>query len=208
MKRIAISFALLFFAISVRAQSAPQDLKAPTEKVLVLLKTANGQGESTQDELRELVRTEMETRFEWEATSRTCLGRHWAERTPAEQTEFVKVFSEFLKGRYSDLIAEYYRRVKRVDYKGQQIIDNHWASVKLVVTTKAKVEHSIEYCMGKAPTSDEWKINDVVIDGDSLVKTYSDRLDAIITTSSYETLVKEMKSKLLLSAALQPSCKN
>ena len=66
-----------------------------------------------------------------------------------------------------------------------------------VLTTKASVEHSIEYCMGKDPSAGEWKINNVIIDGVSLAQIYRDQLDAIIAKSSYAGLLQELKSKIL-----------
>lgn len=188
----SIFAALLLAAIAARAESPMQEVKSTTEKVLVLLKDPKVQGDSKKDERRQLIRAAMEKRFAWEQSARACLGRHWAKRTPAERTEFVKLFSEFLKDNYSDKIATYYNDLDKVDYQGEKLVDNY-ASVKLVLTTKAKVEHPVEYRMEKA--GDEWMVYDVVIEGVSLVKNYRDQFDAIIAKSSYEGLLKEIKSK-------------
>ena len=185
---------LLFFAIGAHAESPLQEVKTSTGNVLLLLKNPKVQGETKKNERRQLVRAEMEKRFEWEQSARACLGRHWAERTPAEKAEFVKIFSEFLKNNYSDKIATYYSDLEKVDYQGEKIIDNY-ASVKLVLTTKSKVEHPIEYRMEKSPSGDDWKIYDVVIEGVSLVKNYRDQFDAVIAKSSYADLIKEIQSK-------------
>jgi len=185
---------LLLFAIGAHAESPLQEIKTTTENVLLQLKNPRVQGESKKNERRQLVRAEMESRFAWEQSARACLGRHWAARTSAEKTEFVKLFSEFLKNNYSDKIATYYSDLDKVDYQGEKIIDNY-ASVKLVLTTKSKVEHPIEYRMEKSSSGDDWKIYDVVIEGVSLVKNYRDQFDAIIAKSSYAGLIKEIQSK-------------
>jgi len=137
----------------------------------------------------------METRFAWDESARACLGRHWTKRTPAEQAEFVKIFSQFLKETYSDKIATYYNDLDKIDYQSEKIIDADYASVKLVLTTKAKVDHPVEYRMEKSSASADWKVYDVVIEGVSLVKNYRDQFDAIIAKSSYEGLLKEIKEK-------------
>lgn len=185
---------LLLIAIGAHAESPLQEIKTSTGNVLLLLKNPKVQGESKKNERRQLVRAEMEKRFAWDQSARACLGRHWAERTPAERAEFVKLFSEFLKNNYSEKIATYYGDLEKVDYLGEKIIDNY-ASVKLILTTKAKVEHPIEYRMEKAPSGDDWKIYDVVIEGVSLVKNYRDQFDAIIAKSSYAELIKVIQSK-------------
>ena len=185
---------LLLFSVAARAESPMQEVKATTDKVLLLLKDPKVQGDSNKDQRRQLVRAEMDKRFAWDQTARACLGRYWTKRTPAEKAEFVKVFSEYLKDNYSDKIATSYADLQKADYQGEKIIDNY-ASVKLVLTTKAGVDRSLEYRMEKAPTGDEWKVYDVVIEGVSLVNNYRDQFDAVIAQSSYEGLLKEIKTK-------------
>ena len=194
MKRVTSIAALLLIASAcgALADSPLSEVKATTEKVLLLLKDSKLQGDAKKTERRQLVRREMEKRFAWEDSAKACLGKHWLKRTPAEKTEFVKLFSEFLKDTYSDKVATYYGDLDKVDYQGEKI-QADYASVKLVLTTKAKVDHPLEYRMEKA--GDDWKVYDVVIEGVSMVKNYRDQFDAIIAKSSYEELIKEIKSK-------------
>ena len=193
MRRIpAITLLLAAFASTALAASPLEEVKATTEKVILLLKDPKLQGEEKKNERRQVVRTEMEKRFAWEESARACLGRHWLKRTPAEKAEFVKIFSEFLKDTYSDKVATYYGDLDKVDYQGEKIQEDY-ASVKLVLKTKAKLEHPLEYRMEKM--SDDWKVFDVIIEGVSMVKNYRDQFDAIIAKSSYEGLIKEIKAK-------------
>ena len=189
---VSILAVLLLFATAVRADSPTQAVKTTTDKVLLLLKDPNVQGESKKDERREVVRTAMEKRFEWDQCARACLGRHWVKRTPAERAEFVKIFSEFLKDNYSDKIVAYYGDLKKIDYRGEKIVDA-CASVKMVLTTKSTGEHPLEYRMERS--ADDWKVYDVVIEGVSLVKNYRDQFDEIIGKSSFQELLKKIKMK-------------
>ena len=189
----AIAAAILLGILPAAQANTPlSEVKSTTERVLQLLKEPSLQGDTRKEERRKVVRAEMETRFAWEDSARACLGRHWLKRTPAEKAEFVKLFSEFLKDTYSDKVATYYGDLDKVDYQGEKI-QADYASVKLVLTTKAKVDHPLEYRMEKA--GDDWKVYDVVIEGVSMVKNYRDQFDAIIAKSSYEELIKEIKNK-------------
>lgn len=185
---------LLALASAVRAESPMGEIKSTTEQVLVLLKNPKLQGDARKKERQQLVRDAMDKRFAWEQSARACLGRHWTKRTPEEKAEFVKLFGEFLKDNYSDKVATYYNDLDKIDYQGEKIVDGDYASVKIVLTTKAKVDHPIEYRMQKAK-GDDWMVYDVVIEGVSLVKNYRDQFDAIIAKSGYEGLIKEIKSK-------------
>ncbi|MCX6966588.1 MAG: ABC transporter substrate-binding protein [Verrucomicrobia bacterium] len=192
MKRLTTFALFLAFAGAAFAESPLAKVKTTTEKVLLLLQDSKFQGEEKKSERRSLVRAEMEKRFAWEESARACLGRHWIKRTPAEKAEFVKLFSEFLKDTYSDKVATYYGDLEKVDYQGEKI-QADYASVKLVLKTKAKIDHPLEYRMEK--TGDDWKVYDVVIEGVSMVKNYRDQFDAIIAKSSYEGLIKEIRAK-------------
>ena len=195
-----ISFALaalMLFAgtAAVRAESPLAEIKSTTESILLLLKDPKLQGDAQKSERQQLVRAQMEKRFDWEQCARGCLGRHWTQRTPAEKAEFIKLFSEFLKDTYSDKIATYYSDLDKIDYQGEKIIDGDYASVKLLITTNSKVDHPLEYRMQKSGTGGDWMVYDVVIEGISLIKNYRDQFDAIIAKSSYDGLIKEIKAK-------------
>ena len=196
MKIVSLALAaLMLFAgpAAVLAEPPLAEIKSTTEGILVLLKDPKLQGDSKKAERQQLVRAQMEKRFAWEQSARACLGRHWTGRTPAEKAEFIKIFSEFLKDTYSDKIATYYNNLDKIDYQGEKIIDDY-ASVKLLLTTKAKVDHPVEYRMQKSASGD-WMVYDVVIEGISLIKNYRDQFDAILAKSSYEGLIKEIKTK-------------
>jgi len=197
MKIVSLALAVVLLiagTAAVRAESPLAEIKSTTESILVLLKDPKLQGDSKKSERQQLVRNQMDKRFAWEQSARGCLGRHWNQRTPAEKAEFIKIFSGFLKDTYSDKIATYYNDLDKIDYQGEKIIDDY-ASVKLLLTTKSKVDHPVEYRMQKNASGGDWMVYDVVIEGVSLIKNYRDQFDAIIAKSSYEGLIKEIKAK-------------
>ena len=194
MKHLLFSaFLTLALAAGALAQGPQAVVKETTDAILTQLKDPKVQGDDKKNERRQLVRAAMEKRFAWEDSARACLGPQWLKRTPAEKAEFVQLFSEFLKDTYSEKIATYYADLDTIAYRGEKILDGDYAAVKLLLTTKAKVEHPVEYRMEK--TAAGWQVYDVVIEGVSLVKNYRDQFDAIIAKSSYEGLIKEIKAR-------------
>lgn len=194
MKRLFFSAIFsIYLAAGALAQSPTAEIRLTTDKVLALVRDPKVQGDAKKAERRQLVRNAMEKRFAWDESARACLGRHWPKRTAAEKAEFTQIFSEFLKDNYSDKIATYYGDLDKIEYQGEKILDDY-ASVKIVLTTKAKVDHPVEYRMQKSASGD-WKVYDVVIEGVSLVKNYRDQFDAIVAKSGYEGLIREIKSK-------------
>ncbi|MCL5098469.1 MAG: ABC transporter substrate-binding protein [Candidatus Omnitrophica bacterium] len=137
----------------------------------------------------------MDERFDWTAIARSCLGRYWAQETPAKQKEFVSLFSDFLERTYLDKFETYYNDLDRIDYLGERIVDGY-ASVKVVVRTKEQINHPVEYRLSKSSKDNAWQIYDVLIEGISLVQNYRDQLSAILSQSSFEGLIKDLKAKL------------
>jgi len=179
----------------LRAAQPKDAIKTTTDRVLAILRDKELAGDAHRSERRRLIRAQMDARFDWTAVARSCLGRHWSKRSPAQQQEFVSVFGELLERSYTEKFETYYRDLEKVDYVSQRIIENY-ASVKVVLTTKGEVSHPVEYRLEKAGQADDWRIYDVLIEGVSLVKNYRDQFDDIIAKSSYEKLLQDIKSKL------------
>jgi phospholipid transport system substrate-binding protein len=195
MKRLFITaFCFATLAAGAFAGAPLAEGKSTQDKVIASLNDPKVQGDDKKAERVRLVRNAMESRFAWEESARACLGRHWPKLNPAQKTEFIKLFSEFLEESYSDKIATYYGDLDHIQYGGEKIVEGDYASVKMTLTTKSKVDHPVEYRMQKNAAGD-WKVYDVVIEGISLVKNYRDQFDAIIAKSGYDGLLKEIKAK-------------
>jgi len=197
MKPVVLLFAG-FFALTVALPAmagVPTDeMKSTTDHILTLLSNPALQGVDKKPERVRMVKTEMEGRFAWNDCARACLGKHWSKRTPEEQKEFIVLFSGFLKDTYADKIATFYDNVAKIDYKGEKTMEG-FASVKSVIVSKENVEHPVEYRLEKSTGGTTWQVYDVLIEGVSLIKNYRDQFDGIIARSSYEGLLKDLKSR-------------
>jgi phospholipid transport system substrate-binding protein len=185
--------------LALHASAAPArptaEVKATADRVIAILRDPGMQGDSHKSERRRLMRQALDQRFDWTGIARSSLGRHWAKRSPAEQKEFVKLFSEFLERTYLDKFEVYYTDLDKIDYQGERIIENY-ASVKAVITTKQKIDHPVEYRMQQAAAGQDWRIYDVIIEGVSLVNNYRAQFDEIIAKSSYAKLIADLQQKL------------
>jgi phospholipid transport system substrate-binding protein len=195
-KRFILLSVLLCLAGAASRAGVPTDeVRATTDKVLALLNTPNLQGDAKRSERHHRIRAVLDERFDWQESARGCLGRHWAERTPAEQKEFVTLFVEFLERSYLGKFDLFYVNVETIDYRSEKIIDN-CASVQTMINTKAKFHHPVEYRLEKSGSADNWRIYDTVIEGVSMVKNYRDQFNDIIAKSSYAGLIREIKARV------------
>jgi phospholipid transport system substrate-binding protein len=128
--------------------------------------------------------------FDFGETAKRSLARHWAPRTAAERAEFVQLFADLLERSYISKIELY--GGEKIQYLGETI-DGDLANVRTRLVTKQETEVPVEYRMLRR--GDRWLVYDVVIEGISLVANYRAQFNKIITTSSYQELVRKMRTK-------------
>ena len=129
--------------------------------------------------------------FDFEETARLSLGRHWQERTPAERTEFVRLFSGLIEASYFSRIEGGYEG-ERVQYTSETV-DGDQAIVKTKIVTKKGSEIPIDYRMHRK--GERWQVYDVVVEGISLLGNYRSQFNKIIQTSSYQDLVAKLRAR-------------
>jgi phospholipid transport system substrate-binding protein len=190
--------ALLLAVISTTAQAAERPLdrvRATADKIIGVLNDPALKGDDHRDERHRLIREELERRFDWNTICRSSLGRHWSKISPEQRKEFTELFKQFLERTYLDRIEPYYNQLDRIAYEGERILENRYASVRTTVITAQKIEHPVEYRLEKS-SAGEWRVYDVVIEGVSLAKNYRTQFDELITRSSFQGLLDDLKAKI------------
>ncbi len=187
--------ALVAVGASLRAcaDEPTAQVRATTDKILALLAEPALKTEARNTERRQLIREQLDRRIDWATAARSSLGRHWAKRTRAEQTEFVSLFSRLLEENFIDKFETHHAELDKVEYLGERIIDEY-ASVKARISTKDQIDHPVEYRLQKS--GKDWRIYDVLLEGVSLVKNYRDQFDEILAKSPYEKLVADLRAKI------------
>ena len=128
--------------------------------------------------------------FDVAETAKRALARHWASRTAAEREEFTQLFADLLESTYIARIEQY--GGERIKYT-HETIDGDNAIVRARVVTKKGTEVPVESRLLRR--GDRWLIYDVLIENVSLIANYRSQFDRIVRTSSYEELVRRLKSK-------------
>jgi phospholipid transport system substrate-binding protein len=170
---------------------APTDqLRAQIDRAVKILEDPELKKEGKQRERRGAVRQVANDIFDFSETAKRSLARHWAGRTQAERDEFVALFTDLLERSYISKIELY--GGEKIRFVGEAV-DPDGAVVRTRLVTKQGTEIPIDYRM--LARGDKWLVYDVLIEGVSLIANYRTQFNKIITTSSYQELVKKMKSK-------------
>jgi phospholipid transport system substrate-binding protein len=170
---------------------APTDtLRGRIDRVVKILDDPELKKDSRAKERRAAVRRIAEEIFDFTETAKRSLGRHWLSRTPAERKEFVDLFANLLERSYLSKIELY--SGERIAYLGDTV-DGEQALVRTKIVTRQGSEVPVDYKMFQQ--GDRWLVYDVIIEGVSLIANYRTQFNKIIQTSSYQELVRKMRTK-------------
>lgn len=141
-------------------------------------------------ERRNRLRQILFARFDFTEMAKRALGSNWRRRTPQEQEEFVRLFTELLERAYAEIIESY--TDERIVYTNERI-DGNYADVDSKIRTSRGEEYTLHYKAHRV--GNEWKIYDVVAENISLVNNYRSQFNRVIANSSYEELVRRLREK-------------
>jgi phospholipid transport system substrate-binding protein len=124
--------------------------------------------------------------------SQQTLGKHWKGRSPAEQQEFIALFTQLLSQIVFPKSAAFFHSLEMT------ATTERTTGQQAVVQTKLrhpKEGHiAIDYLLVRP--GDTWRIRDVVLDGVSLATNLRSQFNRIITQHSYAELLRRMREKL------------
>jgi len=167
------------------AGAPTEQLRAYTDEVMKALENPT----LTAAARLEAVRAVADQAFDVTETAKRALGLHWQQRTSAERAEFVHLFRDLLERGYLSRIGEY--GGEQIKYVSEQIDGDH-AIVRALIETKKGTQVPVESRL--LQKADRWLIYDVLVENVSLIANYRSQFDRIIRTTSYEELVRRLKS--------------
>src|ERR1051325_3461327 len=193
---IAISWFLAFaFTSAQAAPVATEQIRTTVDQALLVLRDPNLRTTGKLKERREQLRQILFARFDFNEMAKRALGTEWRRRSPAEQEEFTRLFTELLERSYTETIESYSN--EKIVYLNEKQ-DRGFANVSSKILTSKGQEYSIEY---KAHlVENDWKVYDVVVENISMVNNFRSQFSRVLNTSSYEELLRRLKAKAEVSA--------
>jgi phospholipid transport system substrate-binding protein len=189
-KAILLFFSCFGFVWSVQAGEPLDLVRTAADKAIQILKDPKLQSQDKKKERIDRLREAVNPIFDYEDMAKRALGSHWRRRTPAEQEEFVKLFRDFLEKIYSDKIDLY--AGERVLF-GREALDKDFAQVESSFITSKGDEVAVIYKLRLLDA--KWQVYDAVVENISIINNYRSQFDRVISSSSYEELVKRLRDK-------------
>jgi phospholipid transport system substrate-binding protein len=201
--------ALLSFALAVSAPAqtpmpasySPNDATASVKSIIdqsiAVFKDQQISAADREQKLRAIA----ERHFDFTEMSQSAIGYHWKTLTPAQQSEFVPLFTTFIEDAYLSRIESY--SVEKINQQIQssmiqftrQTSDGpDYAEVySTVVLQDRKDPIPVNYLMRL--DANEWKIYDITIDAISVIANYRNQFNRVLNNEGYDKLVSLIRQK-------------
>lgn len=185
------TFMLSLASLTPAQAGAPLDLvRATVDRAIQILKDPKLSSPDKKQERVDRLREALNAIFDYDEMAKRALGPHWRQRTAAEREEFVKLFRDFLERVYSDKIGLYAGENVRF---GREVMDNEFAQVESTIIQPKGEEIAVVYKLRQV--NGQWKVYDAIVENISIVNNYRSQFDRVISSSSYEELVKRLRGK-------------
>lgn len=142
-------------------------------------------------ERRAEIRKITDTLFDFKDMSERSLGSAWTQASPAQQQEFVRLFSTLIASAYLGRIEQF--AGEPFTYVSEKIDGNEASVLSRVVTSKGS-ELGLDYRMYRA--DGRWAVYDIYVDGISLVSSYKAQFNRVIQRGSFAELLKQLRQKV------------
>jgi phospholipid transport system substrate-binding protein len=174
-----------------RAGVPTDQIRATVGRVLIILNDRKLNSDGAKEARRSELSKAIFPRFDFEEMAKRSLGSEWRRRAPAEQEEFIRLFTELLKDSYVDSIESY--RGNKVVYR-RESQDGDYADVGTKIINERGDEFTIDYRLNLE--GNEWKVYDVIIENISIVNNYRSQFRRILGRSSFAELLKAIRDKV------------
>lgn len=141
----------------------------------------------------QLVQTKVFPYFDFDRLSAQALGRHWPTATPEQQKRISSEFQTLLVRAYvNQLLAN---RNSNVEIKPAALgADGKSASVESIVSNPSTGK-KISLTYGFVDSANGWKVNNVSVEGISLVTSYRNSFNDVVRKDGIEGLITKMRQK-------------
>ena len=190
-QKVVLFLMVLVLAVPAMAGEPTDQMKKTIDKAISILSDPALRNPDRSEERRRLIRRVADERFNWEEMARRSLAEHWKKLTDEDKEEFVQLFADLLERTYMKRVESY--SGEKVIYERERI-EGNYSIVGVKIYTSKNTEIPVEYRFRKH--GNDWLIYDVSIEGISLVNNYRSQFSNILSRSSYQELLAQLKTKV------------
>jgi len=186
---------ILFCLISLGFQNTWGRAATPAERVRNILEEVMAvqtnpqlQGPAFRNQRRVAIKKIIGQNFYFNAMAKKALDTYWEKLNEAERADFKGIFQELFQDSYTKLVLDFLKQGKFLSIQ-EKLYDDQ----ALIKTTLVRLNENIPVDYSLAMVQGRWLVEDVVIDGVSIVGNYRRSFTRVIKQESYESLLKKMR---------------
>lgn len=194
-KRSLLLFATFFMLAQARAETTAPDIlvKNVTNEVLQIIRTDKDIQAGSNKKAIELIEARVLPHFNFTHMTKLAVGRNWKIADAAQQTRLTDAFRILLVRTYAKALIEY--KDQTIGFKPFKMTGSE---TEVKVRTQVSQEGggkpiALDYYLEKAPM--DWMVNDIEVDGVSLVVIYRQSFAAEISSGGVDGLIKSLQDK-------------
>ncbi len=179
-----------FYAPAACAQQQHKDviinlLKKRDSEIKTILGDKSEFSDVQRDELKNLINGAID----FGKMGQDALGNHWNNLTPDQHAEFVKVFSEIVRGRsLADL------DIYRLDVAYEDVAVEGESAIVSTTTIYKEQPMKVEYALGLR--NNKWRVDDIILDGVSTTEGYARSFQTYIRKRGFDALMTNLNKRL------------
>ncbi|MBF0180147.1 MAG: ABC transporter substrate-binding protein [Magnetococcales bacterium] len=183
---------LTAWSVSAAQGNTMAKLATSVQQALTILKDPALAEPDRKEERREMLRRVIYKEFDFARMSQSAVGRVWIKFSPGQQERFVTLFQKLLENTYMNMIERY--NGEQVEFVKESPKAEDLMLVDSVIHAKGQ-QYKLSYYMHAS--AGEWKVEDVIIEGVSVVTNYRAQFQqAIRTADDIEPLLARLEEKL------------
>ncbi|MCC2642446.1 MAG: uncharacterized protein K0S45_2859 [Nitrospira sp.] len=183
-------------AASSLSDSSPTEAVQRTMKELLYILTElkdSSRSEQRQWEVEQVVWRS----FNYEKMAERSLEEAWTGLRSTERRQYVRLYVQLLRDELADRLREY--NVRQVAYLSEQ--SNQRGTQVTLAPAGSEIDTRLEFQV--VHRSGSWLMDDLIIDGVSIVANYQAQFSRILREGSFAELMERMKQKGIVAKILE-----
>lgn len=188
---LGLALALMIPAASALAQKSAPPASRFIQKLGDVALTELTAKELSAKDREKRVRELLRQNFDVEQIGKFALSKHWRTATPAQRSEYLKLFEDMIVGTYAQRFGEYSGQQFKVG--GAKSITDRDSIVSSTVIQKDGPPLNIEWRVRN--NNGQFKVLDVFIENVSMAITQRSDFDAVVQRSGIDGLLKTLRER-------------
>lgn len=168
--------------------AAAAGVKQILDKAMDIQTRPDLKGEVNRKERARLIQRLIADNFLSEQMARDSLGGNWGKLSPGQRSEFQSLFIALFQDSYTRMVLNFLQQ-ENIEYRGESLSRKG----RLVKTVIMRSNEHIPVDYHAVQNGGRWMIQDVEIDGVSIVENYRKTFDRSIRAGSVDNLLQRMR---------------